>query len=77
MMAYVGLLVITLGWLYQLGSISKKKKEITPIFVGGYVLGVFLLIVDGLQNNLTALAGLNGLTLLAAAGTWWKLNKLK
>ena len=74
MMAYIGLIIIALGWFYQLNSISKKKREISLVFVIGYVVGVGLLIVDGLTNQLTTLAALNSVTLLAAAGVWWKLK---
>ncbi len=43
----VGLVVIALSWLVQLYQIVKVNKNISPVFVFGYMVGVGMLLVNG------------------------------
>lgn len=65
-MTSIGLTIILLSWLYQLIMILKKDHNLQNIFVGGYALGVLLLVVDGYRSGISMIASLNLLTLLAA-----------
>jgi uncharacterized membrane protein YedE/YeeE len=74
MLATVGLLVIGLSWVFQFLAITKKNKSLNSVFVGGYVIGVGWLIVDGITSKSYTLAGLNTVAMVAALGTWWRIS---
>ncbi|MFA6304413.1 MAG: hypothetical protein WCV73_02570 [Patescibacteria group bacterium] len=59
MLANLGLILIILGWLYQLSWILKSQKEIQTGFLTLYGLGVLLLIIDGFYSEAKVLAWLN------------------
>lgn len=40
----IGLIIIAIGWIIQLFYVFKNKKEIQPLFVICYMLGVLMLI---------------------------------
>ena len=42
-----GLVIIARAWLIQLYQVLKINKNISPLFVGGYMIGVGLLVVSG------------------------------
>jgi len=42
-----GLIVIALAWLVQLYQVLKINKNISPIFVVAYMVGVAMLVVSG------------------------------
>jgi len=46
-LASVGLIVIALAWLIQLYQVLKINKNISPLFVVGYMVGVGMLVVSG------------------------------
>ena len=58
-LSLVGLGIVTLSWVLEFLLMGKKKK-ISPVFVGVYILGVGFLIYDGFttQANLLAVANL-------------------
>jgi hypothetical protein len=74
-MAILGLCIISLGWLIQLFFISRGKSSISPIFVGVYIAGVVLLIVDSFNSGLTSLALANLASLFLAVAVLLVLNK--
>ncbi|MDO8557432.1 MAG: hypothetical protein Q7R98_03130 [Candidatus Jorgensenbacteria bacterium] len=76
MFTSIGLVLISLGWFYQLFKL-KRGKAISPVFVIIYIIGVILLIADGIQSNLIELAGLNALSLAAALAVFLTITKGK
>ncbi|MGI5826408.1 MAG: hypothetical protein ACOX50_03275 [Patescibacteria group bacterium] len=70
-MAILGLLIISLAWFYQLFF---PKKQIQPIFVGVYSLGVVFLIIDGFLSGAMTIAIFNILTLAPAVLLFLKLR---
>lgn len=76
MLTSIGLVVIFLGWMYQLFCL-KRSKMLSPIFVVVYIIGVIMLIADGLRSGLIELAGLNTLTLAAALAVFLTITKEK
>jgi hypothetical protein len=72
-MTIIGLLIIALAWFYQLGNLA--KKQIQPIFVGLYCLGVLILIIDGFLGGARLVALGNIITLTPAALVFLKLGK--
>jgi hypothetical protein len=57
-----GLILVSAGWIWQLVYTDKKGKktnEIQQHFIAAYVLGVALLVVDGMAGGLNILAALN------------------
>ncbi|MDD3861608.1 MAG: hypothetical protein PHP74_01835 [Candidatus Gracilibacteria bacterium] len=42
-----GLLIIAVAWLFQLYQVIKINKNITPIFIIGYMIGVSMLVISG------------------------------
>jgi len=74
-MAILGLSVISLGWLIQLVLISQGKQSVSPIFVGTYIVGVALLIVDGFSSGLNNLALANLVSLVLAVAVFFALKK--
>lgn len=72
MLTYIGLVLIVIGWGYQLFS---KKKEIQVPFVLAYCLGVILLAVDGFTSGLTTIAILNTISFVVAFTVFIKIRK--
>ncbi|MCL4384521.1 hypothetical protein M1116_03635 [Patescibacteria group bacterium] len=77
MLSVLGLLIIAVAWFYQFMSIKPKHKGLEKTFLVGYITGVILLVIDGLNSHLEILAALNGACLLTAAGTLWKMTSGK
>lgn len=50
-LATLGLVIIALGWLVQMVFYYRGKKEIRKDFVGLYMLGIILLLVDDYANS--------------------------
>ncbi|MEK7543202.1 MAG: hypothetical protein AAB503_02775 [Patescibacteria group bacterium] len=76
MLTNLGLIIIFFGWMYQLFRL-KRSKALSPVFVVIYIIGVIMLIADGLQSGLIELAGLNTLTLAAALAVFLAITKGK
>jgi hypothetical protein len=58
-LSLIGLGIIILAWILEFFLMGKRKK-ISPIFIGVYILGVGVLIYDGFttQNNWIAVGNL-------------------
>lgn len=65
-LSLIGLSVIVLSWVLEFFLMGKKKK-ISPIFIGIYIIGVGILVYDGFttKNNLLAIANLVSLVVSA------------
>ena len=74
-MAILGLSLISLAWLIQLVLISQGKLSLSSTFVGVYVIGVALLIVDGFSTGLNSLALANLISMILAAAVFFALKK--
>ena len=74
-LSLIGLSLLAIGWIVQLVSSWKGKNEIQSWFLIVYLFGVILLVVDGYMNNLTWMALLNLVTLVAAGLVLLKLKK--
>jgi len=72
MISYIGLALIIVSWIIQF---INKSKEISPIFVGVYALGVVLLAIDGFTGGLIELAVLNVVSGVVSLGVLVKLIK--
>lgn len=70
-MAILGLIIISLAWFYQWFS---AKKQIQPIFVGVYSLGVVFLIIDGFLSGAMTIGIFNVFTLVPAVLLFLKLR---
>lgn len=46
-LASAGLVVIAVAWLIQLYQVLKINRNISPLFVLGYIIGVGMLVVSG------------------------------
>jgi len=74
MFAEIGLVVITVAWILQ--YLLMKKKEIRIEFVGLYMFGVVLLVLNYIFNGLWGWTSwLELLTFLAAAFVLVKIRK--
>lgn len=74
-MTNVGLIIVVVAWIFQVKATSKKSAKIDPKFLVGYMIGMLLLIWDGIKNGSMNLAILNLFCFLGAAITNWKLKK--
>ena len=72
MISYAGLVLIIIGWTFQLLS---KEKNIQIPFILAYCLGVILLAVDGFNSGLTILALLNTISFVVAFAVFMKIRK--
>jgi hypothetical protein len=54
----IGLSVIIVSWILEFFFMGKKKK-ISPIFIGVYIIGAGLLVYDGFVSGLNDLAVAN------------------
>lgn len=61
----IGLFVIVVSWIVEFFLMGKRKK-ISPIFIGVYVLGVGILVYDGFTNGTIELAIANLISLVVA-----------
>ena len=62
----IGLSVIVLAWILEFFFMGKRKK-ISPIFIGVYIIGVGVLVYDGFTSKAIELGIVNLLSLVAAA----------
>ena len=62
----IGVSVIVASWIFEFIFMGKRKK-ISPIFVGAYILGVGILVYDAFISDLIALGIVQLLSLVAAA----------
>ncbi len=62
----IGLGLIIIGWLVQLYHLFKGTKEIQPLFLGLYIIGVGLLIYSDAASGITTAAIFEAGTLLGA-----------
>ncbi|MFZ2038864.1 MAG: hypothetical protein WAV11_02920 [Minisyncoccia bacterium] len=65
-MINLGLFLIVLGWAYQTWFLYKGNKQIQPIFIGTYALGVLFLVFGAPNAGVASLASLDGLSLIIA-----------
>ena len=65
-MTYTGLLLIVLGWAYQVWFLAKRETAIQPVFVGLYALGVLFLILGVSPMSILNFISLDGLSFVIA-----------
>ena len=76
-LASIGLIVIAIAWLIQLYFvIIKNNKQIQPLFIAGYMVGVLLLII-GLYQTTKTISYYEVLTLFASAIVLVKILTMK
>jgi hypothetical protein len=61
----IGLFVIIAAWIAEF-FLMKKRKKISPIFIGVYILGVGILVYDGFTSDAIDLAIANLISLVVA-----------
>ena len=71
-LTHIGLMLIGFAWLLQFFT---KKNMIDMKFVSIYILGVVILITDGLLSGQITLALLNLISFLSAGAVYMKLRK--
>lgn len=59
----IGIFVIIAAWVIEFFLMGKKKR-ISPIFIGGYIIGVGILIYDGFTNGMIEFAIANLISLV-------------
>jgi hypothetical protein len=62
----IGLSVIIVAWILEFVFMGKRKK-ISPIFAGVYILGAGILVYDGFTSDALEMGIANLLILVAAA----------
>lgn len=62
----IGLGVIVVSWILEFIFMGKRKK-VSPIFVGAYIIGVGILVYDAFVSDSIALGIVQLLSLVAAA----------
>ncbi|MEK6913433.1 MAG: hypothetical protein AABW47_02050 [Nanoarchaeota archaeon] len=62
----IGLAVIGLAWITEFFFMGKRKK-ISPVFVGVYILGAGILVYEGFTSKAIEIGIANLLILVAAA----------
>lgn len=70
-MSILGLTLISIGWIIQ----YRSGKKLHPMFVGSYIAGVALLILDDYDVGLTLPLALNLVALVVASFSLWNLIK--
>jgi hypothetical protein len=65
-LSLIGLGVIVVAWILEFFFMGKRKK-ISPIFVGVYILGVGILVYEGFTSETIEMGIANLLSLVAAA----------
>jgi hypothetical protein len=73
-MASIGLILIITAWILQLFTVSATDKNMKPLFVALYCIGVLVLVVDGIMGKLYTLALLNFVSFLTAGLVFLKLR---
>jgi hypothetical protein len=64
-LSLIGLSVIIVAWILEFFFMGKKKK-ISPIFIGVYILGVGILVYDGFTSGVNDIAVANLITAVVA-----------
>jgi hypothetical protein len=64
-LSLIGLSVIIVAWILEFFFMGKKKK-ISPIFIGVYILGAGILVYDGFTSGVYDLAVANLITAVVA-----------
>lgn len=72
----IGLIIIAIGWIIQLYYVFKNKKEIQPLFVLAYMIGVLILMI-GIYLSSKTISYYELLTLIASALVFLKLKVKK
>ncbi|MBS3079752.1 hypothetical protein J4218_06535 [Candidatus Pacearchaeota archaeon] len=72
----IGLIIIAIAWIIQLFYVFKNKKEIQPLFVIFYMLGVIVL-MTGIYLASKTISYYELLTVIASALVLGKLYWLK
>jgi hypothetical protein len=62
----IGLGVIVVSWILEFFFMGKRKK-ISPIFIGVYIVGAGVLVYDGFTSKAVEMGVANLLSLVAAA----------
>jgi hypothetical protein len=65
-LALIGLAVIVIAWVAEFFFMGKRKK-ISPVFIGIYILGVGILVYDGFTSDAIEMGIANLLSLIVAA----------
>jgi len=64
-LSLIGLGIVVLAWVLEFFFMGKKKK-ISPIFIGVYIVGVSILIYDGFNSGLKDIAVANLVSLVVS-----------
>ena len=64
-LSLIGLSVIIVAWILEFFFMGKKKK-ISPIFIGVYILGAGILVYDGFTSGVNDIAVANLITAVVA-----------
>ncbi|MBL7155632.1 MAG: hypothetical protein ISS90_00640 [Candidatus Omnitrophica bacterium] len=72
-MALIGMIFIVAGWAVQLVNAFRGKKEIAPLFLISYIIGVILLIIPDYIMYLNVIGILNGLSVVFAGLVLYKI----
>lgn len=65
-LSLIGLSVIIVAWILEFFFMGKRKK-ISPIFIGVYILGVGILVYEGFTSKAIELGIANLISLVVAA----------
>lgn len=58
-MSIIGLLIILSSWFAQYIHHLRKPQQLSPVFLLGYSMGTFLLVMDGIERSIVIPALLN------------------
>jgi len=75
-LASIGLIIIAIAWLVQLYYALNNNKQIQPLFIIGYMLGVLLLVIASYQPTKT-ISYYEVLTFLASGVVLVKILTMK
>jgi len=65
-LSLIGLSIIVVAWALEFFFMGKRRK-ISPVFVGVYILGVGILVYDAFISNSITMGIINLLSMIAAA----------
>jgi len=65
-LSLIGLGIVIVSWILEFFFMGKRKK-ISPVFVGTYILGVGILVYDGFISGAIYLGIANLLSMIVAA----------
>lgn len=65
-MTNIGLILIVLGWAYQVLCLYKNDKKLQPIFVGSYAVGVLFLVMGSSVGDIPNFISLDGFSFILA-----------